>query len=84
MQKENPLNYLFVEDEPVNYRASIEKYLFLWKWFALGVIMALLAAYVYLRYTPNQYEVNAAILIDDEEKGGGIASEFSPKRFCFL
>ncbi|WKK66472.1 GumC family protein [Lutimonas zeaxanthinifaciens] len=75
MQKENPLNYLFVEDEPVNYRASIEKYLFQWKWFVLGVIMALLAAYVYLRYTPNQYEVNAAILIDDEDKGGGIASE---------
>ena len=75
MQKENPLNYLFLEDEPVNYRASIEKYLFLWKWFALGVIMALLAAYIYLRYTPDQYEVNAAILIADEDKGGGIASE---------
>ena len=27
MQKENPLNYMFVEDEKVNYRASMEKYL---------------------------------------------------------
>ena len=26
-QQENPLNYLFMEDEPINYREKLEKYI---------------------------------------------------------
>ena len=75
-QQENPLNYLFVDEEPINYRELIEKYVFHWKWFVLGGIIAIAAAFLYLRYTPNEYMVNATILIDDET-AGGLPSELS-------
>ena len=77
MQENKNTDFLFFEDEkPINYREIIEKYLFHWKWFAACVILALLAAFVYLRYTPNTYEVAAVILID-EEASGSMSSELS-------
>ena len=77
MQENKYSDFLFFEDEkPINYREKIEKYLFHWKWFAVCVVLALLAAYIYLRYTPNTYEVAAVILID-EEASGNMSSELS-------
>lgn len=75
-ENQNPLNYLFLEEEPINIREQIEKYVYHWKWFVLGIALAVLGAYVYLRYTPNQYLVSTTILIDDE-KSGGLPSELS-------
>jgi len=75
MNQENKSNFEFV-DESINLREEIEKYIFHWKWFVLGVVFALVGAYLYLRYTPNQYEVATTILIDDKDNGG-IASELS-------
>jgi tyrosine-protein kinase Etk/Wzc len=76
MQNENPLNDMFLEEESVNYREKFEKYGYHWKWFLLGVLLALAGAYTYLKYTPNQYAVATTILIDDENTGG-ISSELS-------
>ena len=77
MKNENPLNYVFIDDEkPVNYRELIEKYTYHWKWFILAILMALAAAFVYLRYTPQQYTVATSILIEDENTGG-LPSELS-------
>ena len=76
MQEENPLNSINFNDASINLREEIEKYMYHWKWFALGVTVALLTAFLYLRYTPNQYEVSTTILIDDEDNGG-LASELS-------
>ena len=76
MKDENPLNYLFLEDEPINYREVLGKYLYHWKWFVVGVFLGLLGAYLHLRYTANEYKVATTILIDDEESGG-LASELS-------
>ena len=75
-QQENPLNYLFLDEEPVNYREKIEKYVYHWKWFLLGLVFAITAAFLYLRYTPNEYLVKASILIDDQT-AGGLPSELS-------
>tara|TARA_R110002050_G_scaffold289710_1_gene442576 strand:+ start:31610 stop:33970 length:2361 start_codon:yes stop_codon:yes gene_type:complete len=77
MQNENPLNYVFIDDEkPINYRELFEKYTYHWKWFVLGIVVALAAAFVYLRYTPQQYSVTTTILIEDENSGG-LPSELS-------
>ncbi|MDO7138857.1 GumC family protein [Algibacter lectus] len=69
-------DYMLVEEESINIRQQIEKYLFYWKWFALGLIIAIMCAYMYLRYTPNAYEVSTTILIDDEGNGG-LSSELA-------
>jgi len=63
-------------DESFNLRVQLENYLFHWKWFVLGVAVALLGAFLYLRYTPNQYSVSTTILVDDKNSGG-LASELT-------
>ncbi|GAL64391.1 GumC family protein [Algibacter lectus] len=68
--KNKSQDYMLVEEESINIRQEIEKYAFYWKWFILGAIVSLITAYVYLRYTPNTYEVSTTILIDDESNGG--------------
>ncbi|WP_111709963.1 GumC family protein [Lutibacter citreus] len=78
MKKEmNNFNAIFQDDdESINFRELFEKYLFYWKWFFIAGVLSILAAYFYLRYTPQQYQVSSTILIDDE-KNGGLSSELS-------
>ena len=65
------------QDDEINIREALEKYSYHWKWFVLGVMIALALAYVKLRYATYQYEVSTTILINDEENGGRIATELS-------
>lgn len=60
-------------DDTINIREEIEKYVMHWKWFALGVILALVLAFLYLRYSTPQYNVSAVILIKDDKKSGASA-----------
>lgn len=77
MQEENnQLPNIQFQDESINIRQEVEKYAYYWKWFVLGAFVSLVVAYVYLWYTPNQYEVSTTILINDEDSGG-LASELS-------
>ena len=57
----------FQDNETINIRAELEKYLIHWKWFALGVIIALLGAYLYLRYSTPRYNASATILIKNDK-----------------
>ena len=43
-----------------------EKFRRNWYWFALGLLMAWTAAYIYLRYTHNTYRSEARILIKED------------------
>ncbi|MDO9039436.1 MAG: polysaccharide biosynthesis tyrosine autokinase [Lutibacter sp.] len=76
MQDNNQFNPIDDNDESFNLREQLENYLFHWKWFVLGVAIALIGAFFYLRYTPNQYTVSTTILVDDKNSGG-LASELS-------
>jgi tyrosine-protein kinase Etk/Wzc len=59
-----------------NLKEEIENYVLHWKWFALGILVFLSIAYVYLRYSIPQYKATATILVKDDRKGG-LASELS-------
>lgn len=59
-----------------NLKEELLKYVKNWKWFLFGVTMAMLMAYVYLRYTIPQYRAVATILVKDDRKGS-IYSELS-------
>ncbi|MDO9275289.1 MAG: polysaccharide biosynthesis tyrosine autokinase [Lutibacter sp.] len=76
MQENNQFDPINDTDESINLREQLENYLFHWKWFVLGVAVALVVAFFYLRYTPNQYSVSTIILVDDKNSGG-LASELS-------
>jgi tyrosine-protein kinase Etk/Wzc len=76
MQNEDQLNSIDINNETYTLREEIEKYVYHWKWFVFGVLFSLVSAFIYLRYTPNQYDVATKILIDEDNKGG-LASELS-------
>ena len=71
-QEQNP--HTIENDDTINIRAEIEKYLIYWKWFVLGLFLAVMGAFLYLRYTAPQYSSKAVILIK-ENKNGGISAE---------
>lgn len=48
---------------------EVMKYLRYWMWFVIGVIVALSAAFIYLRYTPNIYLTSSKIQVLNKSKG---------------
>src|SRR5690606_304600 len=61
-----------LNNEPINHdkgslRQLVEKYLYYWKWFVFAVLLALIAATIYLRYATKEYAVNAQILLNEKE-----------------
>ncbi|MGJ1450666.1 Wzz/FepE/Etk N-terminal domain-containing protein [Sphingobacterium spiritivorum] len=59
------------EGEELNLKALFEQYLYYWKWFIISVFVVLTLAFLYLRYTPKQYAVDAKILLPDEKSSKG-------------
>lgn len=76
MQNESPSNYMFEDEEPINYREKFEKYSYNWKWFLISIFIFSLGAYAYLKFIPKQYTVTSTILINDENSKG-LPSELS-------
>jgi tyrosine-protein kinase Etk/Wzc len=62
--------------DTINIREELEKYLFHWKWFFLGVLISLAGAYFYLRYETPLYSATTTIMIKDNQKSG-ISKEFA-------
>ena len=58
------------DNDTINIRAELEKYLIHWKWFALGILISIIGAFLYLRYSTPKYSVSATILIKNDKKGG--------------
>ncbi len=58
-------------EEEINLQEWLLRFVRQWKWFVLSVVLLLAASLIYLRYAPKIYEVNAALLLKDEKKGGG-------------
>ena len=77
MQKKDFYND-FIDDEieDVNLREQLDKYLSHWRWFLLSIIIGLVLAFLYLRYTTPSYQATTTILVKDEKKGG-MLSELS-------
>lgn len=55
------------EGSSFDIKSEILKYLKKWPWFLLSILFALIAAWLYLRYTPKQYESRSSVLINTEE-----------------
>jgi tyrosine-protein kinase Etk/Wzc len=58
------------------FKEFLNKYTIHWRWFALGVSVCSIVAFLYLRYTVPQYQASTTILVKDEQKGG-MLSELS-------
>lgn len=63
------------ENENVNLKNIFDKLIDKWYWFLLSVVFFLIVAFLYIRLTPPTYEINARVLVSDDEKGGGLAAK---------
>lgn len=64
------------ETNSFDLQEELNKYLKKWPWFLLSLLIALVLAWLYLRYTPKQYATNASILIaTDAKKNNSISME---------
>lgn len=77
MSDNQSLNNL--EEQEINLREELEKYLRYWPWFILGVIFCLILAFLYLKITVRTYDSTASVIIKDEENkaGGAELANFS-------
>lgn len=59
-----------------NIREEVDRFLKYWPWFVVWLVIAIVAAFFYLRYTTPIYKATASIIIN-EEKGGNSGSEMA-------
>ncbi|MEW5676312.1 polysaccharide biosynthesis tyrosine autokinase [Flavobacterium enshiense] len=62
-------------ENEITLREQVFLYLKYWKWFVLSAGLALLAAFIYLRYSVPHYKSAATLLVKDEWRGGSISTE---------
>lgn len=61
------------QNEEFNLVDSIDRYVGLFRWFVLSVIVCFGIAFVYLRYAIPQYKGDITILVKDDKKGNGLS-----------
>lgn len=58
----------------INFQALLQKCLKHWRWFAASVLVCLIIAFIYLRYTAPVYNVTAGVLIQQKDSKGSLGS----------
>lgn len=46
-----------------------------WHWIGVGIVTCLIISFLYILYTPPSYQINARVLVKDDEKAGGLAKQ---------
>jgi tyrosine-protein kinase Etk/Wzc len=62
-------NFSLPEEDSIDIKQEIRRYIRYWPWFALTLAVALISAYMYLRYTPRVYQTYSKVKILDESEG---------------
>ncbi len=62
----NPLT-----EKPIDFIGLIIRYLSLWKWFLISLVICISIALIYLRFALPEYEVKTSVLFKDDSKGSG-------------
>lgn len=71
-ESRQPQSVYHPQEEEIDLREQVNLYLRHWPWFILGILICLLGAFLYLRYTVSVYNNTATIIIKDEEKKGAL------------
>ncbi|WP_321027957.1 polysaccharide biosynthesis tyrosine autokinase [Bacteroides sp.] len=59
-------------ENKIDFREILFKYLIHWPWLVGTVVVFLLGAWLYLRMATPVYNISATVLIKDDKKGGGV------------
>jgi tyrosine-protein kinase Etk/Wzc len=60
------------QEQPIDFLGIFIKYTSYWKWFVVSLIVCLIYAIVYLKFTMPSYEVTTSVLLKDDTKGGSL------------
>ena len=60
--------YPVLENNSSSFRDSLDKYLYHWPLFLIGLLITLTCAFLYMKTTDPLYEARATLLIQDEKK----------------
>ena len=71
------------KDEMAELKILVFKYLKQWKWFVLSVFCCVALAFVFLKITPKIYQVNAYVLIKQDDSGSKPSSAAVAARNSF-
>lgn len=66
--------YTTEDEKPIDYKAILFEYLMYWPWFIACLILCLAGAWICLRYQTPVYNVNATVLIKQDDKGKSSAN----------
>lgn len=66
------------KEEKINIYALIFKYLIYWPWFVASIILFLTLGYLYIRKSTPVYQVNASVLIKEDNSRGGFSNAKNP------
>ncbi|MDA7567876.1 polysaccharide biosynthesis tyrosine autokinase [Flavobacteriaceae bacterium] len=75
MEHLNQNSFTFSENDPIDFKKKLGRYLNYWPWFLVTVFITLTSTYFYLRYAPRIYESTAKIKVLDEQEGLSLPTE---------
>jgi capsular exopolysaccharide synthesis family protein len=76
LQERNIVQHIDEEDN-INIKEILNKLIDKWPWFIVSVFLCILTAFFYTKYTSPLYQINAKVLVNDDEKGGGLSGKSS-------
>ena len=74
MQKQQNNYSTDLNESDFDLKEFISQYFKYWPWFFLSLFMALIIAFIYLRYTSNIYRTSATVIIKEEEGGASTSA----------
>ena len=60
-----------IEEDNVDYKELLFRYIIHWPWFVASLLVCLIGAWGYLYFQTPVYQISASIMIKDDKKGGG-------------
>ncbi|WP_316796876.1 polysaccharide biosynthesis tyrosine autokinase [Pedobacter agri] len=75
LPERNMYNHIDEEDDSINFKELLNKLAEKWLWFLISVIFCLLTSFLYLKYTAPTYQISARVLVNNDEKGGGVSKQ---------
>jgi len=76
MNNNTEMNKAHDRDEvEINLKDIFGKLFEKWTWFLISIFICLVIAFIYCRYTAPTYQIKAKLIVNDDEKGGGVGKQ---------
>ncbi|WP_320113066.1 polysaccharide biosynthesis tyrosine autokinase [Draconibacterium orientale] len=64
------------QDDEIDIKRLLYLLLRKWYWLALGLFLGVSGAYLFVKYTPDKFQVNTSLLVTDDSKGFDLENLF--------